>query len=284
MKNTETEIEQSADKLKTSLPENRHSKFSNAEWRTKQLVALAEVLKESLTPESLAMYVESLADLSDDQIRRGVGRAVRELEWFPKPAKLRELAGAEGSVIDQDARAREAWDSMIHFVDKYVGNDVYGNFGPEHGWYPKTFPDPGQKISDTVRRTGGWRTYKCMSKEDFPFTQKRFLEEYAAWPAVAQISSTKLLPQITRLQLVSKPMATSKVSVPETEPTEVPLLKAKPITVPMTDAELCDRRKLLRQQAELLARSSSKNPVRQAAVGSSAANCGSEQKTGSESK
>jgi hypothetical protein len=246
------------------------------------LVALAEVVREPLTPESLAMYVESLADLSDDQILLGVGRAVRELEWFPKPAKLRELAGAEGSVTDQDARAREAWDSMIQFVAKYVGNDVYGNYGPEHGWYPKTFPDPGQKISDTVRRTGGWRTYKCMTKEDFPFTQKRFLEEYAAWTAVEQISSTKSLPQITRLQLVSKPMTTSKVSLPRTEPTEVPVLKAKPITVPMTDAELCDRRKLLRQQAELLAGSSSKNAARQAAVDPSAAKGGSEQKTGSE--
>ncbi len=38
----------------------------------------------------------------------------------------------------------------------------------------------------------------------------------------------------------------------------------KTILVPMPDAELRDRREMLRQEAELLVRSRSKNPVRQA--------------------
>src|ERR1700730_17121211 len=110
------EIEQKADKLTISLPENRHSRSSSVDkWRTKQLVALAEVFKELLTSECIAMYVESLADLSDDQIRLSAGRAVRELEWFPKPSKLRELAGTEGSAINQDAEARAAWDTVTRF-------------------------------------------------------------------------------------------------------------------------------------------------------------------------
>src|SRR5258708_26580898 len=162
----QTEIEQNADKLTISLPERKHSKSSSVdEWRTKQLVALAEVFKESLTPECIAMYVESLADLTDDQIRMSIGRAVRELEWFPKPSKLRELAGAEGSATSQDAETRAAWDRATRFCSKYVSNDVHGNYGPEHGWYPHNFPKLIQRILDTVRRTGGWRTYKCMTDE-----------------------------------------------------------------------------------------------------------------------
>src|ERR1700722_6901842 len=99
----ETQVRQNAGRLAISLPEKKQSRFSNVEWRIKQLVAVGEVFKESLPPERHPMYVESLAGLSDDQIRICIGRAVRELEWFPKPAKLRELAGAEGSVTKQDA-------------------------------------------------------------------------------------------------------------------------------------------------------------------------------------
>src|ERR1700730_8941603 len=113
---TKIETEQSGDKLKISMPENKHSKSLRGDkWRTRQLVALAEVFKELLTPECIAMYVESLADLSDDQIKLSIGRAVRELEWFPKPSKLRELAGTEGSAPSQDAEARAAWDTVTRF-------------------------------------------------------------------------------------------------------------------------------------------------------------------------
>src|ERR1019366_7795233 len=72
-----------------------------------------------------------------------------------EPRRRRQAAPASVVVMLREAvrekkrmnpERREGWDSMIQFVAKYVGNDVYGNNGPEHGWYPKTFPDPGQKI------------------------------------------------------------------------------------------------------------------------------------------
>jgi hypothetical protein len=166
---------------------------------------MAEVFKESLTPECIAIYVESLADLSDDQIRLCVGRAVRELEWFPKPSKLRELAGAEGSAINQDAEARAAWDTVTQFCSKYVSNDVHGNYGPEYGWY-NNFPKLSDRLLDSVRRSGGWRTYKCATDEDFPFLQKRFFEEYRAWTAVERVDTNKMLTEMPMLQLVTKSM------------------------------------------------------------------------------
>jgi hypothetical protein len=196
------EIEQNADKPTISLPENRPSKSSSVDkWRTKQLVALAEVFKELLTPECIAIYVESLADLSDDQIRLCIGRALRELEWFPKPSKLRELAGAEGSATSQDAEIRAAWDTVTRFCSKYVSNDVRGNYGPEHGWY-RAFPKLADRILDSVRRSGGWKTYKCATDEDFPFLQKRFFAEYQAWTAVEHVDQNKLLSGVPLLRLV----------------------------------------------------------------------------------
>jgi hypothetical protein len=105
---------------------------------------------------------------------------------------------------------------------------------------------------DTVRHTGGLKVYVCMTHEDFPFVQKRFLEEYEAWTAVEQITTGKLLTELPRLQLVAQSMDAPQIAAPKHEPTAVPTFNTKPIPVPMTDAQLRDRREMLRQQAESL--------------------------------
>ncbi len=249
---TATGTQRSADKLKIFLPDKKQSKFGDDEWRAKQLVALAEVFKELLTPECIVMYLESLSDLSDDQIRRGVGRSIRELEWFPKPSKLRELAGAEGSATSEDAEARAAWDAATQFCSKYVGNDVHGNYGPEHGWYPKTFPKLSPRILDTVRRTGGWRTYKSMADDDYPHQRKRFFEEFVAWTAVEQVAAVKLLTEMPAFHLMAKPMDTPK-NEPRPAPM-VPQVTIKKVPEPLTDAQLRDQREILHQQRDEILR------------------------------
>jgi hypothetical protein len=173
------------------------------------------------------MYVETLADLSDDQIRLCVGRAIREAKWFPKPAELRELAGASQQQ-GQDAEARKAWDVLTRFVKKYVGNDVYGTFAPQHGWYPKSHPKLSDRILDTVRRSGGWKVYKCMTNDDFPFVQKRFFEEYSAWTAVERIEQPKLIREMPQLQLVAKPMDPLTISerTPMAQSVDAPVVEA----------------------------------------------------------
>ena len=194
------------------------------------------------------MYVESLADLSDDQIRLSIGRAMRELEWFPKPSKLRELAGAEGSATSQDAETRAAWDTATRFCSKFVSNDVHGNYGPEHGWHPHNFPKLSQRILDTVRRTGGWRTYKCMTDEDFPFLQKRFFEEYEAWSAVERVDPSKLLTETPILRLVAKPM-----DALNSEPRPVPITQQvtlKRVPVRPTPEQMHDRAAVQKQALE----------------------------------
>jgi hypothetical protein len=246
------QTEQNSDKLQISLPEKRQSQFSDVEWRTRQLIALAEVFKESLTPECLAIYVESLADLSDDQIRLCFGRAVRGLEWFPKPSKLRELAGAEGSATNQDAEARAAWDTVIDFADRYVQSDVHGGYSVDKGCRISAPPQLQQRIVDTVRRTGGWHAYKCMTNDDFPFQQKRFFEEYKAWNAVEQIPPTNLLTEMPRLQLVAKPISSTPQLECEIRNASLPPA-VKKVPEPPTRAQIRDRREMLRQQIASLA-------------------------------
>jgi hypothetical protein len=119
--------------------------------------------------------------------------------------------------------------------------------------YPKTFPKLSQRILDTVRHTGGWRTYKCMTDDDFPHQQKRFFEEYAAWTAVEQIPPAKLLTETPTLQLMAKPMDT-----PKSELHPAPIIQqvvVKKVTEPPTDAQIRDRREMLRQQGDKLQRS-----------------------------
>jgi hypothetical protein len=242
------ETEQNNVKLKQLTP----SKKPKESWLIEQLGLLAVRLGETITPERLALYVEDLADLTQDQIERALWRSRRELRFFPKVAELCELAGIS-HVQQQDAEARTAWDVLTCFVGRYVSNDQFGNYGPEHGWYPNKYAKLTDRILDTVRRTGGWKVYKCMTAEDFPFVQKRFFAEYHAWIAVEQITPSRLLTGVPHLQLVAKPIeAPCRTAQAQTEQPVAAGFKPKPIPEPMSEAQIEDRRAMLRQQASSL--------------------------------
>ena len=153
---------------------------------------MAEIFGEAMTEARLKGYVANLADLELEQLRTAFVRAARELKFFPKVVELRELAGV-GVAELEDAETRRAWDELIKFVRKYVSNDPYGTYGPQFGWHPSDYPKLSDRMLDTVRRTGGWSVYACVTDEDFPFVQKRFFEEYKAWSAVKQIAPERML-------------------------------------------------------------------------------------------
>ena len=113
----------------------------------------------------------------------------------------------------------------------------------------KTVRHPlSDRVLDTVRRTGGWKVYKRMTDGDFPHVQKRFFEEYAAWAAVEQVVVGKLLTEMPQLQLVAKAMDLLKTEI-QPKPTG-PRVVCKKIPEPLTEAQICDRREMLRQQAQ----------------------------------
>jgi hypothetical protein len=163
------------------------------------------------------------------------------------PDLLQRIPGQE--IPGHEAEARRAWDELTKFVKKYVSNDVYGNYGPQYGWYAKSYPKLNDRMLDTVRRTGGWDVYARMTDEDFPFVQKRFFEEYAAWTAVEEIDASKLLAELPQLQLVANRMNPASAADPERTVTVAATFTPKRIPEPMTDAQLQDRREMLRQQA-----------------------------------
>jgi hypothetical protein len=203
-------------------------------------------------PGALALMAEMLAQsATDDEISVALTRCARECKYPVRmPDILQRIPGQE--VPQLEAEARKAWEVVQDFTRRYIGNDVYGNYGPEHGWYPKTFSKLSQRIGDTVRRTGGWRTYKSMTDDDYPHQQKRFFEEYAAWTAVEQIVPTRLLTEMPALKLIARPMESHKMN-PRPMPISQ-LVTVKSVPAPPTDAQIRDRREMLRQQKEKLQR------------------------------
>ncbi len=199
-------------------------------------------------PGALSLMAEVLCQsASDEQIAHSMTRCLRECRYPVRLSDfLQRIPGQE--IPAPEAEARKAWDLLDGFVHKYVGNDVHGNFGPEHGWYPKTFPQLSDHILDTVRRSGGWKVYKCMSDDDFPYVQKRFFEEYLAWTAVERVELPKLIrtasPQLTDDGTNERQR--------EIKPVPVRTFAAKAIPQPLTDEQLRSRREMLARQAASL--------------------------------
>ena len=195
-------------------------------------------------PGALSLMAEVLCQsASDQQIATAMTRCCRECRYPVRLADfLQRIPGQEIPV--PEAEARKAWDLLQTFVRKFVGNDVHGNFGPEHGWYPATYPKLADRILDTVRRSGGWKVYKCQTDEDFPFVQKRFFEEFHAWTAVEHIDASHMLTAVPKPKLIKAPAVPA-----EPKPTRARTFEPKPIPQPLTDSQLVERREMLREQA-----------------------------------
>jgi hypothetical protein len=156
-----------------------------------------------------------------------------------------------GSSLDQKSESHKAWDILLSFVSKWVQSDTEGTYRISRGVRSSEPPELSQRILDTVRRTGGWKTYKCMTNDDYPFVQKRFFEEYAVWSAVEAIEPGRLLTAPTAMRALAAPRAEWPKPT-ATKPLETLPLKAKVIPQPLTEVQLRDRREMLRQQVESL--------------------------------
>jgi hypothetical protein len=139
-------------------------------------------------PGALNMMAEALTtSATPDQINVALNRAMRECRFPVRlPDIFMRIPGHEIPGVEAEQRA--AWDVLIKFVDKWVQSDVHGNYAPDRGCRPGPMPVLSERILDTVRRTGGWRAYKCITASDFPFQQKRFFEEYLAWNGVNSVA------------------------------------------------------------------------------------------------
>jgi hypothetical protein len=202
------------------------------------------------------------ADHSVETIGLALNRCMRECRFPVRlPDIFLRIPGSEVPKIEAEMRA--AWDVLIQFVNKWCRwNDGY--FDGENSHVVSARIEPGapelpQRITDTVRRTGGWATYLRMEPCDFPFQQKRFFEEYQAWLAVERVlpdlAKVLQLPEAQIKQLTGsrtmdnaaqKSTAASNLDVPVKTPAP------KSVPEPLTSEQLRDRREMLRQQVETL--------------------------------
>lgn len=212
------------------------------------MLALAEAFRESLTAELLAIYVEAIADLSDDQLKQAVSRAIKERDFFPRISELRKLAGVDAEE-QKDAEALKAWDVLLRYVNTWIHPDPQGAYGPEQGCRPYPPPQLEQCILDCARRVGGWRRLKTASEADLPFLKKDFLEEYRSWESVERVDVSHMLKAQPTLQLKSMDPAPPR---PRPVRLEHSAEKHKPVYEPLSDVQVRDRREMLRQQAALV--------------------------------
>jgi hypothetical protein len=248
----ELETGHSNDKTPTSRPDGQQSNFSSADKRlaktTQQLIALATAFRETLTPECLAIYVESLSDLSDDQVRQAVGRAIRELKFFPRVAELRELAGAAAK-DQRTVEAEAAWKYANAYLREW-GVDRMPLF--RSGATIEAPPIPA-RIDYALRRIGGLRGLNQITEENRPFVFKDFCEAYNLAPIADSLApqltgkfpaiegQVKQLPAGAKMERRGRKIKPSEMRA-----------KSKPIPQPLTDAQRRDRLEILRQQAQFV--------------------------------
>jgi hypothetical protein len=139
-------------------------------------------------PGALNLMAEKLAARATPElVNLALNRCMDECRYPVRvPDILQRIPGFD---VDGDAEKRLAWETTISFCDKWVQSDGEGNYVVDRGVRSLQPPKLSDRILDTVRRTGGWRAYKRLSNDDFPFQQKRFFDEYEAWTEIQYVAA-----------------------------------------------------------------------------------------------
>ena len=127
------------------------------------MVTLATGFDKEATEGVIETYWGALKDLPLADIKFAAEAALKSLEWWPKPAQLRKLAGDVGP----DHRAAIAWRAVRKALN-------------EHGTYASVnFDDP--VVNATIRNLGGWVALGQKESKDFDiWVRKEFERIYQA--------------------------------------------------------------------------------------------------------
>lgn len=184
------------------------------------------------------------------QVKEALERCMTEKYPVRLPHILKQIPGTEES--DLNGMKRMAWDAVESHVNKWLRWDD----GRNNAYIAKGAPDLDQRITDSVRRSGGWTVYMRMTDKDFPFQQARFFEEFEAWTEIRRIGATPggWLPSHEAKKELPPARTSSSVGIPaDYEPP-----KSMPAARPPMDYP--SRRKELEQQAEKLKQRKPKPP------------------------
>ena len=87
--------------------------LEHLDWINNEITTMAEAFGERLTEERQEIYCAGLAEFPQNRLDVAFRRARYELNWFPKLAELRELAGiVSGASNDGRPGPEEAWARM----------------------------------------------------------------------------------------------------------------------------------------------------------------------------
>lgn len=124
---------------------------------------LAATYDKEATMDVIEAYWGALKDLPLADIQHASQTARMRMEWMPRPAHLRKLAGD----VEPDHRAAIAWQAVRQALS-------------QHGTYQSVnFDDP--VINATIRNLGGWVELGQKDEKDFEvWTRKEFERIYQA--------------------------------------------------------------------------------------------------------
>ena len=136
---------------------------SNRNAFSKVMQLLAATYDKEATMDLIEAYWGALKDLSLPDIQQSAFEAMKRLEWMPKPAQLRRLAGD----VEPDHRAAIAWQAVRQTLSQQ-GTYTSVNFG-----------DP--VINATIRNMGGWTALGQKDEKEFEvWGRKEFERVYQA--------------------------------------------------------------------------------------------------------
>jgi hypothetical protein len=245
-----------------SLPQSRSQKPKHdlLDWIVEQLAILACAFgKEDIKPERLSIYARDLQDLGEEALMRAFTRARRECQFFPTISELRKLAGAN-DCIEQEVEARAAFQAVIESLERN-GIDAGIRHLPERVQYAVRQCGGLFQFNQRLQvRYGDDDNPSFMDSRSPEFLQKDFIAAYEAFtvhkavlPELADKGIARLPSNVREFLGAALPQNTG--NVPDSRNTAdviMPRYRPKIIPQPLTDAQLRDRREILRQQIEVL--------------------------------
>lgn len=130
------------------------------------ITGLAELFNRQLTEGALRLYLSAIQDVPAHLIERAAAIAATTCKFFPVPAELRALCGAQAETSEESSLI--AWDTFSR-----AANDI-------GSYRTVTFTD--KTINAVVRSLGGWPELLARSPEEFDkWVRKDFLATYQTY-------------------------------------------------------------------------------------------------------
>ena len=142
----------------------------------KRLIALAEAVGETCSPQRLDLYLQALADLDFLKLKACLEGMLNTARWFPKIPEIREAV-----LGGPDRDAAEAWEKIARIIPQWrsaleLECDALGS-GFTCGTASFDLPD-GQVLRQCLLRLGGPRALAAMNPAHLNLLRKDFVTEY----------------------------------------------------------------------------------------------------------